>query len=149
MILQIQVMTITTQLPWVGVFYASNCETYYASHHCCFCMIAPHPLGGSGAPDGVFGIRGLTCCRWSCGTNCYQKFPIMMYCLGQPAGTFACSSHCRCGTNLSGGYTMSPYGVARCSPLTVYHFLLHVMITIIQTILKLTQQVGGPNHIMF
>ena len=102
-----------TQLPWVG-FFAGCCQNYYASEHCCFCMIAPHPLGGDGSPTGYFGLRGLACCRWSCGSNCFRKFPTMMYCVGQPAGSFfACSSHCRCGFNLSGGYNMSPYGVAR------------------------------------
>ena len=102
-----------TQLPWVG-FYAGCYQSYWESHHCNFCMIAPAPLGGNGDPDGWFGFRGFQYCRFQCGSNCYQKFPIMMYCVGAPAGSFfACGSHCRCGFNLSGGFNMSPYGVAR------------------------------------
>jgi hypothetical protein len=114
-----------TQLPWVG-FYASCCCLYYSADHCKFCMLSPYPLGGNGDPDGWFGFYSLSSCRWCCRSSCcgIAGFDMMAYCTGSSLGGsfFACDSHCRCGYNLSGGYSMSPYGVARAATYGVSFF---------------------------
>lgn len=114
----------TTQLPWVG-FYASNCCLYYSCDHCSFCTLHAF-LGGNGTPDGWFGFSCYGYCRFCVrsGSSAMSTFDMMLFCTGAVHGGsfFACSSHCRRCYDLSSGYDMSPYGVARAATYGVAFF---------------------------
>jgi len=114
----------TLQLPWVG-FKASDCCQYYSCQHCCFCTLHAY-LGGNCQPNGWFGFYNMTCCRFCArsGTSGMAGFDMMLFCANSTTcgSFFACSSHCRRCYDLSSGYDMSPYGVARAATYGVAFF---------------------------